>query len=210
MAAAYLKCYTTWQAVLFFFIVLFLVPLPLFLLIIRRTLGRRVPGTPHVHAIMRVLERPYRAERKYWETIITGRGVIITMVFFFVSHYDVINTSRHHLSSWHGCAMSLWRHHLSDCTRDWLCVGLRWYLEVSGSVFCLHARLTGAFSFRTFQTPRSSHIRNNQSFLPHLHIRCVFYNVVDGVVDWGGETDFLYSFGITKRAFCQSRCAFCE
>ncbi|PRP83081.1 adhesin-like protein [Planoprotostelium fungivorum] len=86
VSAANVQCYNAWQILIFFFIVLILIPFPFFLVLLRRGVSRVIPVNAHYHAILRVLERPYKTEKRYWESVITSRGLLVNAIFFFVTN----------------------------------------------------------------------------------------------------------------------------
>ena len=84
--AGYESCYATWQIPVFVGLLAFLVPFPLLLIGARRILREKLHRFSAAHAVLHVLEGPYREGRKWWESVgMLRRLVLITIGSFVVN-----------------------------------------------------------------------------------------------------------------------------
>jgi len=85
--AGYVMCYTRWQYPLFVILSIFLIPFPGLLFIVRRSFKLQAQNNNRAaHAILEVLEGPYRSQRRWWESMLMFRRLVVLVLFTFIPY----------------------------------------------------------------------------------------------------------------------------
>eukprot|EP00753_Platysulcus_tardus_P011909 PLAT3323.14.p1 GENE.PLAT3323.14~~PLAT3323.14.p1 ORF type:complete len:1269 (+),score=547.37 PLAT3323.14:427-3807(+) len=87
--AAYASCYQWWQVLLFVVLFVIIVPTPLLLLHVRSVAHKKLLSAPpegmhHWAAALFVMEAPYTAHRKYWESVLLARRLLLIVIYSLV------------------------------------------------------------------------------------------------------------------------------
>eukprot|EP01117_Protostelium_nocturnum_P011220 TRINITY_DN4074_c0_g1_i1.p1 TRINITY_DN4074_c0_g1~~TRINITY_DN4074_c0_g1_i1.p1 ORF type:complete len:1223 (+),score=260.93 TRINITY_DN4074_c0_g1_i1:26-3694(+) len=85
-SAAEVVCYAGWQIPFFILIMTILIPFPLLLLLLRKTAMKAEADNLHAHAVLRVLEGPYSYNRKWWESVMMARVLVMIVLAFFIKN----------------------------------------------------------------------------------------------------------------------------